>query len=116
MASENCDVYVLDFRLNFHLTEFSSFSSELITYRLTVGFGLEKCDVQFLCFSISSLLFNLRSGFSGLQHFSYLERTTPFCLPSDGTELERIFDTSPDPFIVTPFGMDDDFERVVPFT
>lgn len=85
-------------------------------YLLTAGLDFEKCDVQLRCFSINSLLFSLRSGFSGLELLSYLVTTTPFTF---GSELDRYFSVSPevaDPFnTLTPFGTAF-LEYTVPFT
>lgn len=50
-----------------------------------------KCDVQFFCFSISSLELNFRSGFSGFSGFSDLNRDV-FCI-FDGSRFGTPFVT-----------------------
>lgn len=55
-----------------------------------------KCDVQFFCFSISSLELNFRSGFSGFSGFSNLNRDV-FCI-FDGSRFGTL------PFVTLPIG------------
>lgn len=43
---------------------------QLKLYLEVLLLDLEKCEVQFLCFSMSSRLFSFRSGLSGLDCFS----------------------------------------------
>lgn len=68
------------------------------------GFDFEKWDVQLRCFSISSLLLSLRSGFSGFEFLSNLVATTQFTLDSEMDE-ERYLKESLEPLVVTPFRM-----------